>query len=62
MKVERASEARLHTAVSSGGDVFDDFCEEIRRFNSTQVLMVGFIWKDIVVSSVDLEMWRVTHH
>ena len=62
MKVGRAREARLNTAVSSGGGVFDDFRAEIRLFNSIQVLIIGFIWKNIVVSSVNREKWRVTHY
>ena len=39
----RVREAWLHTAVSSGAGVFDDFRAEIRRSDSTQVLMIGWI-------------------
>ena len=56
------SERQDCTRTSRQGGVFDDFRAEIRRFNSTQVLMVNFIWNNIVVSSVDREKWRVTHY
>ena len=59
---ESERDARSHTTVSSGGRVFDDFRAEIRRLDSTQVLMVvNFIWENIVVSCVNREKWRVTH-
>ena len=41
-----------HGSLVRGG-IFNNFCAEVRRLDSTQVLLVGFICKYIVVNKVN---------